>query len=169
MELSKTSCVTEPNLDTEILRDFDIALNQKLCSTSTSRRATIIKNGHPEGVLRKKCSENMQQVYRRTTMPKWIKNRFEHATRRFELVACGFELIARRFELVTRRFNLVTREFELVTRRLELVTRRFEIVTRRFDIVIRKVDFVIREFELVYLNSQLVDLNSHFWILCSCF
>ena len=59
MEFSKTSCVTEPNLDTEILRDFDIALNQKLCSTSTSRRcskekvfrkyaASLQKNNHAE-------------------------------------------------------------------------------------------------------------------------
>ena len=35
-----------------------------------------IQKQPPRGVPRKMCSEDMQQIYRRTSMPKWLKSHF---------------------------------------------------------------------------------------------
>ena len=40
------------------------------------------RSSHPDGVLKKRCSENMQQIYRRTLMPKcYFSNFFDIALR----------------------------------------------------------------------------------------
>ena len=44
---------------------FDTALNTPLYILEM-----VLKRQLPRGVLRKSCSENMQQIYRRTPMPK---------------------------------------------------------------------------------------------------
>ena len=64
------SCKQNPTVS---LKDLEI----KLCSHNQNMVVSVYhyQKQPPRGVPRKKCSENMQQIYRRTTMPKCDVNK----------------------------------------------------------------------------------------------
>ena len=65
-----------------MLAEFSL---KPVCSTMFGK----IQNQPSRGVLRKRCSENIQQIYRRTTMPKCAVQRYWNRTSTW-LFSCKF-------------------------------------------------------------------------------
>ena len=62
--------IADQNSFMKILASLDLCSNMKVMSGWFIRILDYEQKQPPRGVLRKRCSENMQQIYRRTPMPK---------------------------------------------------------------------------------------------------
>ena len=62
----------------EIYQNLNFEDHIKIVCSKTAKKLNIQKQPH-RGVLSKRCSENMQQIYRRTPMPKCNFNKVAKA------------------------------------------------------------------------------------------
>ena len=81
---------------THLLKNYLMENFIFLCSDqNVSSRLQKFKNKQKQpstGVLRKRCSENMQQIYRRTPMPKYDFNKVAKQLK-LNLVTCCFAIL----------------------------------------------------------------------------
>ena len=67
-----------------------IFLAEDICQLSFFKKANFSKQKQPfKGVLRKRCSENLQQIYRKTPMLKYDSNKTAQIISKLDLDLCS--------------------------------------------------------------------------------